>query len=47
MASADVSDETVYVAELESGERLTLRQVEFEERFGWKNDPEKAKNKLD
>lgn len=43
MASTDVSDEIVYVAELDSGERLTLSQQEFEDRFGWKNDPAKAK----
>jgi WD40 repeat protein len=47
LASGDVSDEIVYVAELDNGERVTLKQEDFEKRFGWKNDPERAKIKLD
>lgn len=41
--SEDVSTLIVYVAELENGATLTCSPAEFEERFGWKNDPEKAR----
>ena len=47
MASADVDDEIVYVGETLSGERFTLSREEFEMRFGWKNDPEKARISMD
>ena len=47
MASGDVSDEVVYVAELDTGERVTLKQEDFEKRFGWRNEPEQAKVQLD
>jgi WD40 repeat protein len=47
MASADVKNDIVYVVELDSGERLTLRQDEFESRFQWKNDPDRARITVD
>ena len=37
-----VEDELVYVVQTEQGQQ-TLTPPEFAERFGWKNDPEKAK----
>lgn len=47
LASADVADEIVYIAETQDGEKLTLTQDEFERRFGWKNDPSKARVRVD
>jgi hypothetical protein len=46
-ASADCSADIVYTVELDSGERLTLSPREFEERMGWRNDPNKAQIALD
>ncbi len=45
-ASADCSEDLVYVVELDSGERLTLSPRKFAERFGWRNDPNKARISL-
>jgi serine/threonine protein kinase/WD40 repeat protein len=41
--SKDVASHIVYVAELENGATLTCSPAEFAERFGWKNDPDKAR----
>lgn len=43
LASTDASESIVYCVETESGERLTLLPSEFESRFGWQNNPEKAR----
>ena len=40
--SPAVEKELVYVAQLPSGEQVTLSAEEFSERFGWKNDSSKA-----
>jgi formylglycine-generating enzyme required for sulfatase activity/serine/threonine protein kinase/WD40 repeat protein len=43
-ASPEIEEakEILYVAELDSGEQVTLTPEEFAARFGWKNDPAKA-----
>lgn len=37
--SPDVEQEFVYVALTDDGEQITLTPAEFEQRFGWQNDP--------
>jgi hypothetical protein len=39
----NIEDHLVYVAQTESGEHITLTPVEFEKKYGWKNDPKKAR----
>jgi WD40 repeat protein len=41
--SAGVESQIVYVAMLEDGSQQTFTPAEFEKRFGWKNDPGKAR----
>ncbi|MBI1311729.1 SUMF1/EgtB/PvdO family nonheme iron enzyme [bacterium] len=40
--SAGVEDQIVYVAMLADGSQQTFTPADFAEKFGWKNDPEKA-----
>lgn len=40
--SKGIAEHVVYVAQLDDGSNITLSPQEFAERFGWKNDPEKA-----
>ena len=40
--SPGVEDQIVYVAMLEDGSQRSYAPAEFAEKFGWKNDPEKA-----
>ncbi len=39
--SPAMSEDVVYVALTDDGRQVTLRQPEFEAKYGWKNDPEK------
>lgn len=41
--SKDVESQIVYVAQLEDGSNQTLTPEEFAKKFGWKNDPAKAR----
>ena len=38
-----VQENIVYVAETDDGQRITLTPAEFEQKYGWKNDPSKVK----
>jgi len=40
--SDGIDEHIVYVAELDDGTHLTLSPADFVQKFGWKNDPEKA-----
>jgi WD40 repeat protein len=40
--SKGVAEHIVYVAQLDDGSNITLSPQEFTQRFGWKNNPEKA-----
>ena len=40
--SDGVEDQFVYVAQHEDGRQQIYTPAEFAEKFGWKNDPEKA-----
>ena len=40
--SDGVEEHIVYVAQLDDGSHLTLSPADFVQKFGWKNDPEKA-----
>ena len=40
--SAKIDDHIVYVAMHDDGSQVTYTPAEFREKFGWKNDPEKA-----
>ena len=40
--SPGVEDQVVYVAMLPDGFQRTYTPAEFAEKFGWKNDPDKA-----
>jgi len=40
--SEGVEQHVVYVAQLDDGSNITLSPIEFANRFGWKNAPEKA-----
>ena len=41
--SPAMSEDVVYVALTDDGRQVTLRQAEFEAKYGWKNDPEKIR----
>jgi len=40
---AEVEQHIVYVAQLDDGSNVTLSPEEFRAKFGWQNDPKKAR----
>lgn len=38
----EIDQELIVVAETDAGEQVTLSLAEFEKKYGWKNDPERA-----
>lgn len=41
--SKEIEEHIVYVAQIDAGHNITLSPAEFQKRYGWKNDPAKAR----
>ena len=43
VGSREIAEHIVYVAQTEEGHHITLPPAEFQKRYGWQNDPKKAR----